>query len=177
MLQKLKAFNSLWKINEWSCVGFFAARETIKEKSFNWLQTSPQILPHQRMFTIMLEPSPGTQKKSGAASTMRITFFCCCEGYYGDGQNTRGCDAGTTTNSAVGIKKPISGDSFFKAYWISRSVSAFLFALLVPFSRRIELRDDWGIIGEEKALLPLLVFSCFAREAVFSIGKKNSSRE
>ena len=46
----------------------------LKEKSFNWLQKSPQILPHQRMFTIMLEPSPGT-KKTDASSTMRITFF------------------------------------------------------------------------------------------------------
>ena len=51
------------------------ARETIKEKSFNWLQTSPQILPHQRMFTIMLEPSPGTQKNPAQRPPCESRFF------------------------------------------------------------------------------------------------------
>ena len=47
----------------------------LKEKSFNWLQKSPQILPHQRMFTIMLEPSPGTQKKTTHRPPCESRFF------------------------------------------------------------------------------------------------------
>lgn len=114
----------------------------LKEKSFNWLQKSPQILPHQRMFTIMLEPSPATKKNRRIVHHANHVF-CCCEGFPTMAMdNTRGCDARTTTNSVVGIKKRFQVILFSRPIGFQDPSLPFLFALLVPFSRRIELRDD-----------------------------------